>query len=237
MPVYPPKQDIVNYLPDILRGPAEWMMGKTPAERFVSNMPGPMELHLKSPQLAGELMQAKQLLPVRIWNALTRSPTKVTLREALPEENVAYGSYNKALKRARVNPLSQDVPESIAHELTHAAQDIAGHPDDLPPGLEIDDFGKKLFKRMGYTEKEIPGEALPYYIEGPKTNPVAHAMINPEIAKYPHPFAQTLENWWPGGAKPQRGLADYLREMGPTGIDINHPDFMANSEFLRPFMR
>ena len=166
-------------------------------------------LSLKSPELTGPLMQAKQRLPMRVWDFLTKHPQEV---KVMIDPTTSKPGYNAGLKRIRVNPEYPDKPMALAHELGHAAQDLRGKVEEAAPGFWLSDQGILDLIKQGYKN---PGqEFFPLHMGAPRS-------FKDQLEILPQNALHTLENWW------TRPVPLY----GPSGgINPSHPQ--ALSELL-----
>ncbi len=149
------------------------LVGQSPREQFTSLAGGGGMGTLKflDPRALAAGMGAKQLLPRRVWDFLTRSPNEIQVQSA-PLPTDTWGRFVAGKNHVLLNPLSGAPDHTVAHELTHAAIEEARRIQGNPTiGRNPSGFQFQPEHRLPMLQRYGPGdynaEKLPEYLANP----------------------------------------------------------------------
>lgn len=132
----------------------------------------------------------------RMWDYLVRHPEEVKVRTQYTEPGPlaeASGYYNKPTKTVTLNLQHGYDPGVAAHELTHAAQDLAGKITVNPPGMQV---RQALIDLYASHNEGLGGEALPQMINSSLMTPRGEKIPAARVTDL-NAFLDAITRWWP----------------------------------------
>lgn len=131
----------------------------------------------------------------RMWDYLERHPEEIKVRTqyTTPGLEEASGYYSMPTKTVTMNLQHGYNPGTTAHELTHAAQDLAGVAHQNPPGMQIN---QALIDLYNSHRSSLAGEALPQLIHPSLRTPTGQPIPTSRVSDMDK-FLETIQRWWP----------------------------------------